>query len=213
MSRTNSFIESLILKSQVMADNIEGNEIIKNRFESFNITSEKITNFRNITNVVIGGYEQQIQQQANQSSASSEVKQTWRAARKTHTQDVKIARSALDNEPDLLEILDVNSARKSDLAGWLAQANRFYDNSLNKPEILEKLTAYGLNETRLQASLQLVKNTESAHARHQDYIGMTQQARRDRDNIVEQLVSERRRLLAVGEAALADKPDLLEQLR
>ncbi len=210
--RINKSIEKLLLKSQILVDNFVGNELIQSRMSTFNITLEKVNAFQSDVNDARGVYYRQIGKYSERSVASNEFKQQWRKARKIHANDIKLSRSALRQFPNDAELLGVNDAREKNLSEWLGQSRRFYETAQAHPEIVEKLAAYGLDQTRLTAGLQEVMNTEAAYSKYHDQRGASLQATQDRDQLVDAIARERQKILTVAEVALQDKPELLEQL-
>ncbi len=212
MARTSKKNEKDLLAIQLTVENIQANEDIKSGLADFNVTQEKITEGENLYNTAHEKYKGQTKAYALQGAANNYFIKTRDNARKIHVSYAKIARKKFADDPDALELLDLNGSRKRPLAEFIPQARRFYENGLGDASLLEKLASVGLTKERLEAGLALVNETEAAYNRLQASRGTSQQATQDRNESLAAALRWRSEILTISEVALKDKPELLEKL-
>jgi hypothetical protein len=94
---------------------------------------------------------------------------------------VKVARVALKDNRGALQKLGLVGVRKRAHAGWLAQAQQFYANALAEPEILARLSAFGITEAQLASSQRQISLAATSHATRQQRKGAAQDATHQRD--------------------------------
>lgn len=212
MARTSKKNEEDLLAIQLTVENIQANEDIKAGLGEFNVTEERVAEGENLYNTAHAKYKGQTKAYALQGAASNYFINTRNTARKTYVDYAKIARKKFADDPDALELLDLNGSRKRPLAEFIPQARRFYENGLGDVPLLEKLSSVGLTKERLEAGLALINETEAAYNRLQASRGTSQQATLDRNDSLAAALRWRSEILTISEVALKDKPELLEKL-
>ena len=78
--------------------------------------------------------------------------------------------------------------------------------------VIEKMSAFGITQEKLEAGKSLVEQTETAKASQEKEKGEAQQATLDRDNAVDALDEWMGDFIAIARIALEEKPQLLEKL-
>jgi hypothetical protein len=128
-----------------------------------------------------------------------------------YRQHVATARVALRDDRGAALRLDL-SARKHTQAGWLMQAEQFYTNALGDQAIVAALAAYGVTAEHLGEAQTQMAAVAAAQVTQQQRRALAQETTRARNAAFQQLNHWMRDFLAIARIALADKPQLLEQL-
>lgn len=147
-----------------------------------------------------------------QLAATDALKNLWDKADAAYMQFVKLARIALHGERGVYVKLKLTGSRKRSLPERLNQAKIFYTNVLNDPAVMEKLAAFGITQTKLEAGRQLLTEVEAANAAQKKETGKAQQATAARDEAMNKLDKWMSDFKAVARIALEPKPQLLEKL-
>lgn len=213
MARKNKSIEQLFHKIQILVDNIEANDAIKAVLATRGITAERVTAFKEQFNVGKVQYETQISNYSGKKGFSLQFREKLNQTRETYSDDVEIARIALEDSPEFLELLDLYGSRDVTLAGGFAQMGRFYQNALDNADVKTKLAAFGLTEVQLQAGLTNLNAAITANSKIHDAAGDAEQSTQKRNAVVAALGKERSRILKIAGVALKDQPELLEKLK
>jgi hypothetical protein len=136
----------------------------------------------------------------------------WAQAHAVYIRHVATARVALRDDRGAMRRLDLSVRRKKTHAGWLIQASQFYTNALADQAIVAALAAYGVTAEHLGEAQTQVAAVAAAQVTQQQRRVLAQESTRDRDAAFQQLSHWMRDFLAIARIALADKPQLLEQL-
>lgn len=147
-----------------------------------------------------------------QLEAKDIFEKAYKDANDIYIEHVTLARLALDDEHTKWLILALDGKRSRTLAGWLRQANEFYNNAVDNPEILEKIAVYGLTNEKLLEGKGKIKKVEISNDNHDKAKGTAQQSTIDRNNALKALEKWTFAFIQVCRLAFKDKPQLLEKL-
>jgi hypothetical protein len=125
---------------------------------------------------------------------------------------VATARVALRGDRGAMRRLDLAARRKQTQAGWLMQAEQFYANAQADQAIVAALASYGVTAQHLGEAQAQVAAVAAAQVAQQQRRALAQESTRARDVAFQQLNHWMRDFVAIARIALADKPQLLEQL-
>jgi hypothetical protein len=133
-------------------------------------------------------------------------------AHDTYMGFLKIARVAFEDDRGARQTLGLAERRHYDLAGWMRQAQQFYNGALINTNILSQLAAFGITPAALESGRQRVAAVIAANNIRRQRRGSALNATRQRDMAVAALESWMRDFLKVARVALKDRPQLLAQL-
>ena len=130
---------------------------------------------RELTNV-------QKKEYGDQYEATETVQKAWDEAATAYSTALKVARVAFKGQKGAREALGLGGKRKKSLSGWIDQADRFYDNTLSRPEYVTAMSAYSYDQLKLEAEYALVKVVEAASKAQDHERGEAQEATLARSN-------------------------------
>ena len=131
---------------------------------------------------------------------------------KTYMKHVKLARIALKSERGSWESLQLTGDRKDSFSGWLKQADTFYTNALNTPEVLTKLAKLGISKKVLTTTQALVDDVGAKYNAQLKEKGEAQTARQQRDFAMDELQEWMSDFIKVARIALEEQAQYLEML-
>lgn len=111
-----------------------------------------------------------------------------------------------------LERLGLLGNRGKSIAVWIMKANIFYSQALDSPELLERLAGCGVNRKSLERGREQLEGIKSLHRKNEMANGRARMSTKERDGALEELKGWLTRYRAVARVALAEMPQLIEQL-
>jgi hypothetical protein len=156
--------------------------------------------------------EKQKQEYALQFAAMEAFDLAFNEANTMHLEHVGLTRLALDQFPTVRNVLGLRGKRPKRFAGWIWSANRFYNNAIDNPDVLDKVSAYGITNEMFIEVRDKLKAVELANDEHDKARGEAQQATMDRNKAVKELEKWSFGFLKVCRYALKEKPQYLEKL-
>jgi hypothetical protein len=137
-----------------------------------------------------------------QLNATLELRESLASGKRIYADNMKVARVALRDDPVALQKLELTGPRKKAFSAWLIQAKAFYNGALETPEILKKLSRYGLTKKILQRNLELVDKSEAARENRNRLKADARDATKKRNAAMKKAEWWRHDLLAVARVAL-----------
>ena len=133
--------------------------------------------------------------------ATDELAKARQQARERYMWHLEVARLALKDQRGLWKTLELGGERKTNLFGWLVQAQTFYHNvDLVKPALAQ----YNLTEAELQQGASMLEAVIEAYNVRQKEDSEAQTATRQRNEALAQLKSWMRRFRMSARLAFAD---------
>ncbi|MCP5104126.1 MAG: hypothetical protein GY950_12140 [bacterium] len=123
-------------------------------------------------------------------------------SRQVYTDNVKVARVALRGDRTALQKLELTGLRKKEFSQWLSEVKAFYNGAMQTPEILHKLSRFGLNKKVLKKGLDLVKDAETAREKRNRLKADAQDATKKRDEALHKAEWWRSDLVAVARVSI-----------
>jgi hypothetical protein len=149
---------------------------------------------------------------SDQYVATSVLHEKWSEAYSIYMITLKIVRIAFRGQPEMLFRFKAIGARSRSLSGWLNDAHIFYNNLLDTPVALEKISRFGYSVERLKKEQEGVKEIEQLHSLRLSEKGQAQQNTIEKDKMIDELCNWYSDFRAVARIALYDKPQWLESL-
>lgn len=178
----------------------------------YGYADEQLQHGRQLYQTVIALQQQHKAERGDALGASASRGSAWDEANTTYRRLCKLARVALKDRAGDQISLGLAGRRQRSYAGWIAQAQQFYTNALDRPELVSQLARFGVTESKLlagQAQLAAVEATTAAHHRTR---GQSQHTTTVRDDALRALRRWHADFIAVARVALADRPQALEKL-
>ncbi|NJN59574.1 MAG: hypothetical protein HC879_19845 [Leptolyngbyaceae cyanobacterium SL_5_9] len=205
-------IDALLNSAHVAIANSLTNAQIQSYLKEFGYTPERIQQGKLLYEAALAAHQQQRAEYGDQRTATTALKQTWETAKKSYMRYVKVARIAFKDNAGVATRLELEGDRKKTLSGWLAQANQFYTNLLNAPELLTQLREYGITADKLQAGQAEVLAVDAANLSQKTEKGDAQTATQAKEKAIAALQSWMSDFTGIARLALESDRQLLEAL-
>ncbi|NJL41652.1 MAG: hypothetical protein HC899_36935 [Leptolyngbyaceae cyanobacterium SM1_4_3] len=205
-------IDALLNSAHVAIANSLTNAQIQSYLSEFGYTPERIQQGKLLYEAALAAHQQQRAEYGDQRTATTTLKQAWDTAKKSYMRYVKIARIVFKDNAGVSTRLELEGDRKKTLSGWLAQANQFYTNLLNAPELLTQLREYGITADKLQAGQAEVQAVDAANLSQKTEKGDAQTATQTKEKAIAALQSWMSDFTGIARLALEGDRQLLEGL-
>jgi len=205
-------IDEFLGSVQVALANVTANNTIKTALADFGYTDDRMAQGQALYNTALTAQHQQKAEYADQISATDALNQTWETAHASYMRLVKVARVALKDNAGALTRLGLNGKRKRSLSGWLLQAQQFYTNLLNAPDLVEAMKQFGMTPAKLKAAQAEALAVEAANQAQEKEKGEAQNSTKTRDAALDALNDWFSDFVAIARVALEESPQLLESL-
>jgi len=157
-------------------------------------------------------YEKQQMDYVIQYKAKEKFDKAFNDAHDVYIEHISLTRLALDDEPSERTMLSLDGKRSQTLAIWLRHANRFYNNTIDNEEMLNKIARYGITNEKLKEAKELIKTLELVDDEHDRGKGAAQKSTNKRNKAFRKLDKWMSEYIKVCRFALKEKPQLLEKL-
>ncbi|MEL4896912.1 hypothetical protein [Crocosphaera sp. Alani8] len=201
-----------LYRAHVAIDNALTFVEIQTYLNQYGYTKIKLQEGQKLYNIALEACQKQQQEYGQQMSSTETVNTMWKKAKESYMRCVKISRVAFKNNTGVARALGLNGERKKTLSGWLNQAKQFYQNALNDPEVLKKLTEYGITKIKLEAAQNDTDDLETASLMQEKGKGDAQNATQFKNKALTNLQLWLRDFIAIAKIALETEPQLLEGL-
>jgi hypothetical protein len=210
--RSKRNIDILLNSANVAIANSLTNSQVQAYLSEFGYTPERIQHGKQLYEAALTAYQQQRAGYGDQKTATTALTEAWDVAKKSYMRYVKIARIAFKDNAGVATRLQLEGIRKKTLSGWLVQANQFYTNLLNAPELLTQLYDYGITADKLQAGQADVQAVVTANLFQKTEKGDAQIATETKSKAIAALQAWMSDFTAIARLALEDNQQLLESL-
>jgi hypothetical protein len=208
----NQKIDTLLNSAHIAITNALTNPQIRGYLSDFGYTPERLQQGKLLYEAALAAHQQQRADYGDQRNATNTMNQSWETAQKTYMRYLKVARIAFKGNPGVATRLGLDGERKRTLSGWLAQANQFYTNALNAPELLTQLREYGITSDKLKAGQAEVQAVAAANQAQKTEKGDAQTATQTKEKAIAALQSWMSDFTAIARLALESDRQLLEGL-
>lgn len=199
-------------RAQIAIDNALAFVEIQTYLNQYGYTKIKLQEGKKLYTLALEACQKQQQKYGEQMSSTETVNELWQEAKNSYMRCIKIARVAFKNNSGIARSLGLNGQRKKTLSGWLSQAKQFYQNALNDPEVVKKLTEYGITKAKLEVARTDTDHLESASLIQEKEKGDAQNATNVKNQAIDNLRNWLTDFIAIAKIALETEPQLLEGL-
>ncbi|MCF8411943.1 MAG: hypothetical protein K9G44_00900 [Melioribacteraceae bacterium] len=206
-----STIEKEIIEAEVALQNTLSDLSIQTAMSEYGYTEERITGALAVVNECKDLSNRQKVEYAEQTGASSELKNARSVCNDAYIKSLTIARIAFKRNPTATEALELNGERVRNIAGWISQVDAFYKNLIGNDEWYAEMAKFGYTPEKLQIEQQYLQNVIDANIKHTKEEGEAQKATQDRDAKLDELTEWISDYKTVATVALSDN-QLLEKL-
>lgn len=208
---TGTSINSLIQQGDLALQNVADPEISAQMAE-YGYDSARLDIGRTKLQLLEEKSNAQTHNYAQQKAHTATFKSSWGEGRKIHRRHAKIASAVLEDQPELLDRLALDSIRMRKFSEWLERAEQFYREALADSEIQTLLATGGLTAEVLTSGQTAVQAAVTAMREQEDAKGLAQQSTKDRDAVAQDFQQWLSKFWKIADVALADHPQWLERL-
>ncbi len=205
-------IDQLLSDAQVAIDSALANPTLQGFLTPFGYTPEKIQVGQALLATALEAQQLKKTEYAEQIGATATLNTLRETADKEYRRHLKIARVAFKTNAAATSLLELNGDRKRSYSGWMAQTRQFYNGLLQNPELLTRMSEFGITSEILEATLASIDAVEQANTIQETEKGEARQATQDRDAAIDALTDWLDDYLNIARIALEDQPQLLETL-
>ncbi len=213
MKKQNKAIDSLLLNSGTILENLKKDDVVKGRVEVYGFDQAGIDSMVAIRTETSDLYQDYITACGDQMKYSKLVEEKFNDCLRRFRRHVIVLKKVFFDEPDVIKELKLDTASRKSVASFVSLVTNIYNSCIKKNHIQARLAPMGLTPEKLQEELVEVAQLEALHQEHRRVIGERQRLRVDRDKKVKELKSWQERLrqclLLVFEE---DNPQYLERL-
>ena len=203
-------INSFLNIAQVTIDNALNNPPVLDSLSQYGYTRDRIQHGKTLYETAMTTQQWQKTVHSDQISATANLNQTWEISQKSYRQLFKAARIAFKYDLSVITRLNLNSKRKRSLSIQLLQAQQFYINLLNSPELIDALKAHGVTASKLKVAQAEMEAVQSANLAHEKGKAAAQAAAQARDTAMDNLRIWLSDFITIARIALGQHPQLLE---
>lgn len=203
----------LIHVSWIVVTNAASEGVLRTTMERFGYDAARLEQGRALVERLEALRAMQARASGERVGATDTLQAQRAQVQRTYMEHLQVARLALRDDIGALAALGAFGSRDRALNGWLGQAQQFYINALQSPQILERLAGLGLTDAQLRETRAQIQRVIDASAAQQAARGAAlattaacQQAARELRLWISQYQTLARR-------ALRDDPQVLEQIR
>lgn len=181
-------------------------------FAAYNYPEERLQEARALLEAVQEAQRYAEETRTAQATAFAACRRAKQAARTPYMEQLKLARIALQDRPEVHGKLALRGARAGHFAGQMKQMEQFYRHALKDASVQDVLARYQMPAETLEAGLAAIETVWAAHNETLQRRGEAQRATARRDAAMRALdlwVSE---FLKVARVTLASDPQQLEKL-
>ena len=215
MLQTNSTIicqpiDNFLNIAQVTIDNALNNPSVLDSLSQYGYTRDRIQYGKTLYENALTAQRWQKTVHSDQIRATATLNQAWEISQRSYRQLVKAARITFKYDLSVITRLNLNSRGKRSLAIQLLQAQQFYTNLLNSPELIEALKPYGVTSAKLEVAQTEMEAVQAANLAQAKEKGEAQAAAKARDAAIDILRVWLSDFIDIARIALRQNPQLLE---
>ena len=203
-------IDSFLNIAQVTIDNALNNPLVLDSLSQYGYSRDLIQHGKTLYENALTAQQWQKTVQNDQISATAILNQTWENSQKSYRQLVKAARITFKYDLSAITRLNLNSRRKRSLSIQLLQAQQFYINLLNSPELIDALKAHGVTPSKLKVAQAEMEAVQTANLAREKEKSEAQAAAKARDAAINNLRIWLSDFIPIARIALGQNPQLLE---
>lgn len=188
-------------------------EEIMTRLGNYGYTREIIeTTLQQRLNDVNRLFAIQQKEYGEQFTANADTQKALKYVNKTYIDHLRIARIALKSLHGALHSIGATGGRKRSVSGFITEARTFYRNMLDQPRLLDLMAVYNITPEILKTGLDNINAAEKVYQNFLREKGEAQSATVVRDEAFDTLYDIYSDFRGIARIALADAPQLLEQM-
>jgi hypothetical protein len=201
-----------LISAQVAISNAIEDEQIRTEMEKYGYNEAKMNVGKKLYEETEELQKKQKMEYGEQYEATKAVEEAWDKANKVYMKAIKVARVAMKNNYKAQEGLGLGGRRKKSVTGWINQSKLFYDNLLQRPDLLAEMDEFRFNAEKLNKDRTLVEVVEQEYKKQRIETGEAQDATKARDAKLDELDEWISDFKAIAHVALEEHPQRLEKL-
>ena len=207
-------VEQSLESSRIAFENAKNRQDIKDKLATFNYDDRRLDDGLAIWTQTNEKYHAQRLLYGESMELTKQFNEKFEAEKTRYMDYRKLSKRAFVGKSDagIPEIIRVNQQVKKTIQGFLIQARDFYRNVLKRPDIMEKVSIFGLNDVKMQEGLAGLEELERLNVRQKEKQGGAERATRVRDDAFKELNACYYDFVEACKIALRDSPQLREVL-
>ena len=165
--------DELIVQSRQAIGNALADPVIQGYLAEWGYTTARLQEGQALLDTAVRLSNVKMDEFGDQKNATYDKGLAWEEADREYMKLLKVARVAVKRPGDRTK-LHLDGDREQNYAGWWQQANDFYTQSLDNPEILAQLAEFNLTPVKLQAGQALLNKVDAARAQQTSQKGAAQ---------------------------------------
>lgn len=204
--------EEMLQSYGAMFENLSKDLDLKKELEEYGYDEVKIQEGKAIYDKARQAFDKNIKETREYSLSLLEFKEKYKELYKGFSSDR--TKSRIDFKEGSKEFIKLRlKGRMERVASKsIEQIRAFYKVLSEDDGLIQVLSAYKIDQDRVREQLQKLSETEKAYATHQNLIGESQQATKNKNNAFDVLNQWVSKFYKVARIALKDRPQLLESL-
>jgi len=211
MSQAKQSIADRLNAAQVAINNTLADAEIQAAVAGYGYSVEKINAGKGLYDQAVAAVNAQIAAVGAQRDTTATMELAKQQAYTAYQSLAKVARAVFAQDKTRLTRLGLIGAMPRSAAGFLTAAYALLENAA-APEIQAQLANYGYDSARLQSERAVINAYEAADRSQDQAKGAAQQATRDQDAALSELMLWYQQYIKIARVALQGKKELLEKL-
>lgn len=212
MKNYHSIPEKMQKYSELINNTINDSEIV-NEVANFGYTAEKLGVGKTLLEETISLITKHGDEDIEKMHASNEFNVQRTKVSELYMTDRKIARVALRNHPELLQVnLGVKGIPSDVYSKWVIEVEQFYGNIIKSETILEAFALLGRNKEYFEQQLSEIETLKTLKLNQKKEMGDAQIATQERDEKIIELDTWANDYKVVARIVFEDRPQTLEKL-
>ena len=205
-------LDDFLLSAQVAIENVRGDAEMAAVMARFGYEMKKMDEAKALLDESRKLVNSQKKEYGEQFAATDELDKAWTEADSAYIKSLKMARVALQDHVQARASMMIDGSRRQSLSGWIQQAEAFYGNLLDDPELIAGMAKFGYTQETLSAEYDLVKKVGEKNLKQKKETGEAQKATEARDSRIDELGKWLSDFRAVAKIAFSDDPQMLEKI-
>lgn len=193
-------------------ENISKNETLKTELAEYGYDEEEIAKGKALYDIAEEKLEANKAETAEEKLAYANFSKKFEELKKSYSTDRKKVKIIYKNDDRVLSVLGVKGIISIKISDFINGVDTLYKQLNTSPELLTPLARLKINQEHIDKQLALLEEVKNAYSNYSKEKGESQQATKDKDKALSDLVKWVREFYAIAKIALEDQPQLLESI-
>lgn len=208
----NRAFDVFFLEAMLLIENSLDNEQIMEIMGRYGYSKKRITKGKELLELAKRRQSETVIKHAQRKKEYARYHEELRRAKSFLAKLIKLSRIAMGKDSSGLNTLGLAKPWERSVAAWLVGADFFYSQALEEERVIDRLAAAGVNRERLLEGRELLERARGLHVGKVSYRGEAQMATKARDRALKDLKRWYDDYRRTARIALAEVPQLMEQV-